>query len=67
MFASQQSLRNTVQNTLFNAASAYMDVIRDRQITVLQQRNLEFLVEQVRAARSRLEVGEGDTHRCCAG
>ena len=39
--------------------SAYMDVIRDRQIAVLRARNLEFLEEQVRAARSRFEVGEG--------
>jgi outer membrane protein len=57
--ASQQSLRNTEQNILFNAASAYMDVIRDRRIAVLHGQNLEFLEEQVRAARSRLEVGEG--------
>jgi outer membrane protein len=57
--ASQQALRNTVQNTLFDAASAYMDVIRDRQVAALRQRNLEFLEEQVRAARSRFEVGEG--------
>jgi outer membrane protein len=57
--ASNESLRNTEQNILFNAASAFMDVIRDRQITVLRARNLEFLEEQVRAARSRFEVGEG--------
>ena len=57
--ASDESLRNTEQNTLFNAASAYMDVIRDRQMAVLRERNLEFLSEQVRAARSRFEVGEG--------
>ena len=57
--AQQQSLRNTEQNILFDAASAYMDVIRDRQIAVLRQRNLEFLEEQVRAARSRFDVGEG--------
>jgi len=36
-----------------------MDVIRDRQIAILRARNLEFLEEQVRAARSRFEVGEG--------
>ena len=59
VFASNESLRNTEQNTLFNAASAYMDVIRDRQIAVLTQRNLQFLTEQSRAARSRFEVGEG--------
>jgi outer membrane protein len=57
--ASNESLRNTEQNILFNAASAYMDVIRDRQIAALTEQNLNFLTEQVRAARSRLEVGEG--------
>jgi outer membrane protein len=57
--ASNESLRNTEQNILFNAASAYMDVIRDRQSAALTEQNLNFLTEQVRAARSRLEVGEG--------
>ncbi|RUX01434.1 transporter, partial [Mesorhizobium sp. M8A.F.Ca.ET.059.01.1.1] len=38
---------------------AYMDVIRDRQIAVLTEQNLQFLTEQARAARSRFEVGEG--------
>ncbi|MEW9835858.1 TolC family outer membrane protein [Mesorhizobium marinum] len=57
--ASQESLRNEEQNTLFDAASAYMDVIRDRQIAVLTEQNLQFLTEQARAARSRFEVGEG--------
>ena len=59
VFASRESLRNTEQNILYNAAAAYLDVIRDRQIAVLRERNLEFLEEQVRAARSRFEVGEG--------
>jgi outer membrane protein len=57
--AQQQSLRNDEQLILFDAASAYMDVIRDRQIAVLRERNLQFLSEQVRAARSRFDVGEG--------
>ncbi|MGD9865959.1 MAG: TolC family outer membrane protein [Pseudodonghicola sp.] len=57
--AANENLRNTEQNILFNAASAYMDVVRDRQIAVLQERNLEALNEELRAARSRLEVGEG--------
>lgn len=57
--ASNESLRNQEQNTLFDAAAAYMDVIRDRQIAVLTERNLQFLTEQSRAARSRFEVGEG--------
>ena len=57
--ASFENVRNQEQNTLFDAASAYMDVIRDRQIAVLTERNLQFLIEQARAARSRFEVGEG--------
>ncbi|WP_378952368.1 TolC family outer membrane protein [Mesorhizobium sp. ANAO-SY3R2] len=57
--ASVESLRNTEQNILFNAATAYMDVIRDRRIAVLTEQNLQFLTEQARAARSRFEVGEG--------
>ena len=57
--ASRESLRNTEQNTLLDAATAYMDVIRDRQIAVLTEQNLAFLNEQVRAARSRFDVGEG--------
>lgn len=57
--ASVESLRNTEENILFDAASAYMDVIRDRQVAVLTEQNLQFLTEQARAARSRFEVGEG--------
>nr|WP_290080714.1 TolC family outer membrane protein [Aquibium sp. A9E412] len=57
--AQRESLRNTEQNILFNAASAYMDVIRDRRIAALRAQNLDFLSEQVRAAQSRFEVGEG--------
>jgi outer membrane protein len=57
--SSNESLRNTEQNTLFDAASAFMDVIRDRRIAAFREQNLQFLVEQVRAARSRFEVGDG--------
>lgn len=59
VFAANESLRNTEMNILLNAATAYMDVIRDRQIATLRERNLQFLNEQGRAARSRFEVGEG--------
>ena len=57
--ASVETLRNTEENILLNAATSYMDVIRDRQIAVLTEQNLQFLTEQARAARSRFEVGEG--------
>jgi len=57
--AAVEDLRNTEQQILFNAASSYMNVIRDRQIAALTERNLQFLTEQVRAAQSRFDVGEG--------
>ncbi len=57
--ASRETLRNTEQNVLFDAASAYMDVILARQIVGIRKKNLSFLNEQARAAKARLDVGEG--------
>lgn len=57
--ASRGNLANTEQNILFDAASAYMNVLRDRRIAALRRENLGFLEEQVRAADARFEVGEG--------
>ncbi|MBN9076740.1 MAG: TolC family outer membrane protein [Rhizobiales bacterium] len=57
--AQDENLRNAEENILFNAVSAYMDVILNRQIAQFRERNLAFLNEQVRAANSRLDVGEG--------
>ena len=57
--ASVEGLNNQQNATLFQAAQAYMNVIHDRQVAKLTEQNLKFLTEQVRAARSRFEVGEG--------
>lgn len=57
--AAVEGFRNTEQNVLFNAASAYMDVIRDRRVAAFRSRSLEFVQAQVRAAQSRFDVGEG--------
>ena len=59
VFAQREALRNSEMNILQNAVTAYMDVIRDRRVASLLQQNLAFLEEQVRAANSRFEVGEG--------
>ncbi len=59
VFASRENLRNTEQNILFDAVSAYMDVIRDRKIAALRKKNVAFLQEQLRSANARFEVGEG--------
>ncbi|ELT48085.1 MULTISPECIES: TolC family outer membrane protein [Brucella] len=59
VFAQRENLRNEEQNRLYEAVTAYMDVYRARQIAALRERNLAALNEQVRAARARLDVGEG--------
>jgi outer membrane protein len=59
VLAERENLRNTEQNVLFDTAQAYMDVVQNRQIAALRQRNLAFLDEQVRAASARFDVGEG--------
>lgn len=58
VYASRETLRNTVQNVLFDAATAYMDVIRDQAIAGFRAQSLEFLNEQVRSERARFQVGE---------
>lgn len=59
VLASRENLRNSEQNILFNAVGAYMSLYLNRQVAVLRARNLEFLNEQLRAARARFDVGEG--------
>ncbi|MEM7300439.1 MAG: TolC family outer membrane protein [Pseudomonadota bacterium] len=59
IYASRETLRNVEQNTLFNAASAYADVIQAQQILDIRRRNIGFLAEQLRASQARLDVGEG--------
>ncbi len=58
VYASRETLRNVEQNVLFDAASAYMNVIRDQAIVSYRSRALEFLNEQVRSERTRFDVGE---------
>ncbi len=58
VLASRELLRNTGQNVLFDAAQAYMDVIRDTAILDIRRRNVLFLDEQVRASNERFNVGE---------
>lgn len=58
VMASRETLRNVEQNILFDAATAYMDVIRDAAIANFRAQSLAFLNEQVRSETSRFEVGE---------
>ena len=56
--AGRARLSLTEQSVLFEAIQAYMDVLRDRKILDLRQRNVSFLNTQLRAANERFQVGE---------
>lgn len=56
--AGRQNLLAVEQQILFDAATAYMNVIRDRRILALRERNVVVLREQLRAAQERFNVGE---------
>jgi len=58
VLASRELLRNTEQNVLYDAAQAYMNVVRDIAILDIRRRNVLFLDEQVRASNERFNVGE---------
>jgi outer membrane protein len=56
--AGNQNLLAVEQEVLLNAATAYMDVLRDREIVNYRRRSLKFFEEEVRASRARFNVGE---------
>jgi len=58
VFAARETLRNTEQQVLLNAVTAYMNLLRDAAILDLQRRNVEVLQEQLRQTRDRFNVGE---------
>ena len=58
VLAARATLRTTEQTVLLNAATAYMNLLRDGAILDLQRRNVEVLQEQLRQTRDRFNVGE---------
>jgi len=56
--AGRATLAFTEETVLLNAATAYMNLIRDAAILDLQRRNVEVLQEQLRQTRDRFNVGE---------
>jgi outer membrane protein len=56
--AARETLRAAEQTILLNAATAYMDLLRDGALLELQRRNVEVLQEQLRQTRDRFIVGE---------
>jgi outer membrane protein len=58
VLAGVEALRVLEQQVLLDAATAYMNVLRDTAILDLQRRNVEVLEEQLRQTRDRFNVGE---------
>nr|CCD32089.1 Type I secretion outer membrane protein, TolC family [Methylocystis sp. SC2] len=58
VFAGRERLRLTEQRVLFDAVTAYMNVLRDTAALKLQQSNVSVLTEQLRQTRERYEYGQ---------
>jgi outer membrane protein len=58
VFAGRERLRLTEQRVLFNAVSAYMNVLRDTSALRLQENNVAVLAEQLRQTRERYVAGQ---------
>jgi len=56
--AGREGLRAVEQTTLLNAATAYVDVVRDQAVVRLRDSNVEVLTEQLRQTKDRFNVGE---------
>jgi len=58
VFAGRERLRLQEQRLLFDAASAYMNVLRDTAALKLQQNNVAVLAEQLRQVKERFLAGQ---------
>ena len=56
--AGREQLLGTEETVLFNAARAYLDVIRDRQIVAIRQRGVGVFQGQYRGTNERFKAGE---------
>ncbi len=59
VYSGQESLRSREMSILYSAVQAYANIARDQQLVSIRKQNLAFLREQLNAANSRLQVGEG--------
>jgi outer membrane protein len=58
VFAGRERLRLTEQRVLFDAVTAYMNVLRDTAALKLQESNVAVLKEQLRQTRERYDYGQ---------
>lgn len=59
VLAEREALRNSEQDIMLDAVTAFVDVIQNLALVRLQEANLKFLSEQVKASQDRFQVGEG--------
>lgn len=59
VFSSRETLKANEISILLAAAQSYANIARDQRVVSIRKRNMAFLKEQLNAARSRLDVGEG--------
>jgi outer membrane protein len=58
VFSARETLRTTEQTVLLNAATAYMNLLRDTALLDLQRNNVTVLEATLRQTRDRFNVGE---------
>ncbi|WP_457797532.1 TolC family outer membrane protein [Methylocystis sp. S23] len=58
VLAAREAMRGSEQETLLDAATAYMNVLRDTAVLRLRKSNIAVLLEQLRVTRDRFSVGE---------
>jgi outer membrane protein len=58
VFAARETLRVIEQTVLLDAATVYMDMVRDAAILEVQRSNVQALGETVRQTRARFKLGE---------
>jgi outer membrane protein len=58
VFAARETLRTTEQNTLLNAVTAYVNLLRDAATLELQRSNVNVLEVTLRQTRDRFTAGE---------
>lgn len=58
VLATREQLVALEQQVLLDAVTAYMNVWRDIQVVGVRERNVRVIIQQLRAAQDRFEVGE---------
>jgi outer membrane protein len=58
ILGARETMRNTEQNVLSDAATFYMNVLRDTAVLDLDRNNVTVLQEQLRQTKDRFQVGE---------